>query len=127
MRAECFRLLVGRVAEEGADGGQAQVAAAGAVAAFLLHRIEESADHRRLQIGERQGRGRLVQLLLDKVKQQTEGIAVGSDGVSTGTPLRHEALGEEAFEQAGKADGVVHDQPSQRFSRRRVANPISSG
>jgi hypothetical protein len=50
----CCGLLEGRVAEEGADRGQAQVAAASAVAARLLQIIEEGPNQWGVQIGEGQ-------------------------------------------------------------------------
>jgi hypothetical protein len=50
----------GHVAEKGVDRGEADVAAAGAIVAFLFEVIEEGAEERGIQIGQPQGRGRLV-------------------------------------------------------------------
>ncbi len=71
------RLLEGHEAEEGADGGQAQVARPHAHASLRLKFIEKRTDERCVQIIERQGRRRLAKLRLYEREQETESIPVG--------------------------------------------------
>ncbi len=80
------RFLEGCEPEEGADGGQAQVARPGAGATFLLDIIKKRADKRRIQIVERQGRRRFAESRMCKREQQPECIPVGCDRV--GATLR---------------------------------------
>lgn len=40
-----------------------------------------------------------------KLQEKLEGVAIGGDHMRAGVPLAHKALGEEAFDQAGKRIG----------------------
>src|SRR5436309_623207 len=91
-------LLEGGVAEEGADGGEAHIATACCAAAALLQVIEKRTDQRRINVGEVQAGGWLMLLLLRKVQQQAEGIAIRGDRVRAGLSLSHQALGKEALQ-----------------------------
>jgi hypothetical protein len=69
-----------------------------------------------------------AQPLFRELQQQAEGIAIGTDRMRAGLPVPHEPLGEEAFQQGGKAGSSGgHDCPSQHRSRRDIASRISSG
>src|SRR5437867_7022770 len=123
----CCGLLKRRVAEERADRGLTQIAAAGAIAARLLQIIKEGPDQRRVHLGQGQGRRLLAQPLARELQQQAERIAIGADRVRACSSLGHEALGEEVFQQHREADSTVPGQSSHRRCRRWVASPINSG
>jgi hypothetical protein len=65
--------------KERAHGGQADVACAGAVAAFGLELVEERRDQVRVEVFELESRRRLARLVLREGEQQPEGIAVAGD------------------------------------------------
>src|SRR6266702_663038 len=94
LRGVCGR-LVGRIAEERADGGQTQIACAGSNVAGLLQVIQKCRHERCVDILEGQVIGRFVQALMSEPKQQPKGIPVRTDGMRTGLFLLHEPLGKE--------------------------------
>jgi hypothetical protein len=90
----------GHVAEKGMDRGEADVATAGAIVAVLFEMIEEYAEERGVQIGQRKRRGRLAQMSLRILQQQTKGIAVAREGMGTHLSLSHEPVHEESLKQS---------------------------
>ena len=121
------RLLEGREPEEGADGGQAQVARPYARTPLRLEIIEKRTDERRIQIVERQGRRRLAKPSLCKREQETESIPVGRDRVGADVALPHKPLGKIALDERGHVAVRLHGLASHRRSRRRAASCINSG
>lgn len=63
------------------DRGQSGVASAGTVATLALEMVEEAGDQRRVKIGQIQCRGRERGLLGGVAEQQSQGVAVGGDGL----------------------------------------------
>ena len=121
------RQLERRVAKEGMDRGQSQVAASNAQAATGLELLQERNDQRGVDLLEGQARGRPSETLMREDQELSEGVAIGADGVRTCLALLHQALGKEAFQQGREAGCAGHDRSSQRLSRRRMASPINSG
>jgi hypothetical protein len=70
------RRLKGGIAKEGADGGQAQIAATRGDAARALQVIQESSNQWRIDLLERQLGWRPAEPRLGKVQQQTKGIPI---------------------------------------------------
>src|ERR1700730_5573725 len=73
--------LEGGVTKERVNGSQAQVAAANAQALMLLQVIEKRHDQGRIDLFERQSRGRLAQPLLSELEELAEGGAIGGNCV----------------------------------------------
>src|SRR5262249_36835953 len=113
--------------EEGSDGRQPTVATAGRDTSILLQVVEERPDQRRIDIFEGDAIWRFAQPLARELEQQAEGVAVRADRVRTCLPLLHKTFCEEALQQCGKTGRCFHRAPSQCFSRRSTACPISSG
>lgn len=113
--------------EEGADGGQAQVARLGAGTALRLKIDQECTDERCIQVAECQSRGGLTEPRLCEREQQPERIPIGCDRVGADVALAHEPLGEVALDQRGDIAGGLHGAASHRRSRRRAASSINSG
>jgi len=67
-----------------------------------------------------------MQTLLRELKEQPEGISIGTDRVRADTALLHQALHEETLEKRREAYGA-HGCCSQRRSRRAMASRMSSG
>lgn len=55
-----FRRMQGHIAEEGMDGGKTDIAAPGAVVAFVFEMIEEGAEERGVEIRQGDVRGPLA-------------------------------------------------------------------
>jgi len=91
------RRLKRDVTEERMHGGQAQVASSRRDVASLLEIVKEGRDHGCVDVFQRQCRRRLMQALLDELKQQPPSISVRRDGVRAGLPLLHQALVEEGL------------------------------
>jgi hypothetical protein len=89
----------GRVAEHGADGGEAGVAGAGGVAAFAFEVVEEVADQRGIQVGDVELSGLLACARGGEGQEQPPGVAVGGDGLAAGVPLPREPVGEEGLQR----------------------------
>ena len=83
------RSLEGREAVERVHGRQAQVARASGDAADPLHLVEEGHHQRRVNVVQRQCRGRLAQALVHELQQHPEGVAVRGNRVCTGPALLH--------------------------------------
>jgi hypothetical protein len=116
------------ISEKGVDGGEADVATAGAIVAFLFEMIEEGAEERSVQIGQRQGRGRFAKLSLRILQQQTEGIPVAGESVGAHLSLSHEAVDEERLQQSREWIGGFHGKaPRSDGSTRKSACRNSSG
>ena len=117
-----FRRMQGHIAEEGVDGGQAHVAAAGAVLAFALEVIQEGPQQRRVKIRHRQVRGRLAQAPLGILQQQSKGVAVARDRVSAALTLLYESIHEERLHQRRQCADRSHGRcPCRERSTRRRA------
>src|SRR5208282_3556620 len=119
--------LEGRVAKEGMNRREAQVAAADADTLAVLQVIKEGNNQRRVDFLEVQPRRRLMQCSFGELQQLPECIAIGTDCVGACLPLLHQALGEEALQQWRQAGMLGHVRSSQRRSSRRIASFISSG
>jgi hypothetical protein len=66
-------------------------------------------------------------MLLSKLQQQLEGVAIGGNGVRAGLSLADQTLGEKRFQEDRKVAIEFHDQASHLRSIRSLARPISSG
>src|SRR6266851_1765220 len=106
------------------NGGQAVVAGADAVVAVQFEMIQEGAYQRSVEVSDVEVTGLLVIPFVAVAEQESEGIAVGSDGVRTCAALAHESVGEERLEGGGERGNSL---PTNRPSRRVAANSISSG
>src|SRR6476646_1061497 len=103
------RLFVGGILEEGADGGQPQIAAAGCDSSALFQVIQKCRNQGCINRLESQTGRRLVQTLLSALQQQTKSIPIGTDGVWAYLPLIYQALGEELLQQRGQRGCGPHD------------------
>src|SRR5215468_6504385 len=113
--------------EEGSDGCQPGIPTACRDTAVLLQVIEERTDQRSIDILERDAIWGFAQSLTRELEQQAEGVAVGADGVRASLSLLRKTLCEEALQQCRKTGHRFHRAPSQCFSRRSRACPMSSG
>ena len=118
-----------READEGADGGQTRIAGLNAVASILFEVIEERQDDGRIEVVERERVGLPLAVLIEKGEQQTEGVAIGVDGLGADGPLLHEMVGEERTEQRAEPDGGDHGAtfPSTNASNRAAAGSSTGG
>src|SRR3954453_16642898 len=114
----------GGVAEERADGGEARVAGAHAVAAFLLEVVQEAADERGVEVGQVELTGLFAGAVLRVAQHQPPGVTVGGDGIGAGMGLVDQPLGEERFQGRGE---VAHEPAPMPRSRRSAARASSSG
>jgi hypothetical protein len=119
--------LESRVAKEGMNRREAQVAAADTDTLMVLQVIKEGNDQRRIDFLEVQARRRLMQCSFGELQQLPKCVAIGTDRVGACLPLLHQALGKKALQQRRQAGGLGHVRSSQRRSRRRIASFISSG
>jgi hypothetical protein len=104
------------------NGSEANVAAAGAVLALALDVIEKRSQQRRVEFWHRQIRGRLAQVLLCKLHEQTKGVAIARDGVRARLTLLHEPIHEERLHQGRqRCDGGHGRCPCLERSTRRRA------
>jgi hypothetical protein len=120
--------------QKGADGRQAHVAGADAVAALRLEVVEECEHEGGVQIPQAQGGDSALQPLLGKPEQQAEGVAVAGHGARAEALLLHQTLQEEALQQTGQigfTGGHRHWRSSPvsaaACSKRCAAIAISSG
>jgi hypothetical protein len=102
------RLFEGHKPEEGAHGGQAQVACRDAGAALHLEIGQERADERRVQFIEGQGGRRLAKLRHRELQQQPERIPVGRDRMDAHVLLTDKPLGKKAFDEWGDIATGLH-------------------
>ncbi len=98
-----FGVAERRVVEERADGGQAGVAGAGAVVAFLFQVVEEGPDDGGVEIGQVQLARLLAGALTHEAQDQPPGVAVGGDGVGAGVALPGQPFGEVRLEGGASA------------------------
>ena len=70
------RLLEGRIAEEGADRGEPEVAAAGGDPPPRLQVVQEGGDQRGIERREGEAGRRRVQVLVREAEQEAEGVPV---------------------------------------------------
>src|SRR6266702_6031853 len=119
--------LKGRVAEEGANGREPDVAAPRRVPALALDVVQEGADQRRIEIREAQrGRG-LLEPPLREAEEQSKGIAVARDRVGAHPSLLEKAVDEERLQEPGEVGrGARHGDRTFRSSRA-MARRTSSG
>ena len=89
-------------AKQRMDGGQSGVAAAHAVATLVLEVVQERADQLRVEIFEVKKRRCPACLPGRKHQQQSQGVAVGGNGVRAGALLPGEAVGEECLQGRGQ-------------------------
>jgi hypothetical protein len=85
--------------EEGADGGQPRIPAAGAVSTFAFEICQKVTYHRRVQILRSDFGWSLAALLAGKEQQQTKGVTITGNRVRAGFHLRHEPLGKKFVKQ----------------------------
>ena len=76
------------------DCGEANIAAASAIAPLLFEMIEKSTDEWRVQVRQIQDRRGLTQSALCILQQQTESVAITCDGMAADLSLAHEAIDE---------------------------------
>ena len=120
------------VAQEGPDGGETEVARARRIAALCLEMVEETEDHRRVEIREGQCRGCSSGTLCRVSEKQHERVAVAGDRVRAGAALCDEAPMKEVLQECGKRtlDGR-HDGRSDirwaKRSKRRAVLASNSG
>src|SRR6266851_1111190 len=86
-RARCH------VAGQRVDGGQPAVAGAGGVAADGRQVVQERADRRGVEVGQRQLRRRRAGSCRGEGHQQPPGVPVAGDGGGAGLPLADEPVG----------------------------------
>ena len=120
------RHLEGRVPKERTDGGQSQIAAGRTDASVGLHVVEKRRHQRCIDLLELQPLRGNTKMVLGKLQQQPETVAVRADGVGTGLALLHQPAREEALQQCGER-GRGHGLPSQRRSMRSTASRMSCG
>src|SRR6516162_225326 len=109
------------------DRSQPQIAGTRSVGTFGFQMIQKLCQKGAVQILKSQFGWRALQASLCKLEQQTKSVPIRADGVRAYFALRHQALGEEGFQQRGKVSSRIHWIPSQRCSRRRPAAAMSSG
>jgi hypothetical protein len=61
--------------------------------------IQKSAEEGWFQNFHRQLRRRLASLLLCKLQEKAKSVAIARDGIGTGLPLMHQAIGEEGLQE----------------------------
>jgi hypothetical protein len=88
------------VGEQGVDGRQAVVAAAGAVVPVLFQVVQERGDQRRVEVGDVEGAGRLAGLPGGEGQREPWGKP-GGDGVGAGRPLADQPVGEIGLQGLG--------------------------
>jgi len=116
------------IAEEGVHGGQTYIACPGAVVAFLLKVLEESADEGDVQVLEHEVRGRPAHFRLRITQEKPEGIPIDRHRMRTRLPLLPEMLREEGLQQRREIGRGSHRWPSVSLSvSRRLASSSSSG
>jgi hypothetical protein len=99
----CFE---GGVSKERVDGREPKIPAPHAQPSMLLYVIEKRRDQWRIDRLESQARRGRVQPLLHKRQQQTEGVAIRTDGMRAGLPLLHQPLRKEPFQQGRETGGA---------------------
>ena len=116
-------------ADEGADGGQTRIAGLNAVASILFKVVEEGQDDGCIEVVEHERVGLPLAVLIKKGEQQTEGVAIGVDGLGADGLLLHEMVGEERTEQRAERDGGDHGAtfPSTNASNRAAAGSSTGG
>src|SRR5882724_5851605 len=119
-----FGVTQRRVAEEGADGGQARVPGAHAIAPFLLQVVQEAGDEGRVEVGQVQLAGLLAGAVLRVAQQEPPAVAVGGHGVGAGVALAGEPAGEERLQGGGES---AHEAAPSPVWRRSAARASSSG
>jgi hypothetical protein len=112
-------LLKGQIAKKCPDGGEPEVMGRRADATFQIE-IVKKRDHEvsieRIEAQVRRGKAGPA---MSKLQEEFEGISIGGDRMRAGVSLTYEAVGEEAFNQAGKEVG--HAFASQLASSRSFA------
>jgi hypothetical protein len=96
------------VSEKRMDCGEANIAAASAIAPLLLEMIEKSTDEWRVQVRQIQDRRGLTQSALCILQQQTESVAITCDGMAADLSLAHEAIDEVSFQQGWESTAGLH-------------------
>ena len=116
-------------ADERPYGGQTRIAGLNAVGAILFEVVEERQDHGSIEVVERERVGLPLAVLIEKGEQQSEGVAIGVDGLGADAPLLHEMVGEERTEQRAERDGGDHGAtfPSTNASNRAAAGSSTGG
>ena len=90
---------------EGPERRESRIPAADGIVAVPFKMVEESEHYRRVQVRESQCGQRAVVPLLNKPKQQSEGVAIAGDSTRAGISLRHQPLAEEVLQQGCEGRG----------------------
>src|SRR5215204_2239003 len=112
------------IAEQRVDGCQTVVARANDVVALVFQVVQEGAHQRSVEICDIQLARLLVFPTSGVAEEQSERIAVGSDGVRARATLCHQPIREERLE-CGREQ--AHGLTPKRASTRAAASSISSG
>ena len=91
----------GGVAEQGPDGGEAEVAGPGAVVPFGLQVIREGGDRLLVQVVPVQAGGGFPGSGLHEAHQQPERVPVRREGAGAGLALTAQPVGEPRLERGG--------------------------
>jgi hypothetical protein len=86
------------VLKKGVNGRQANVATPGSVIALLFQVSEKATNKRRIQVLDRQSRGRLMQMLLREFQEEPEGVSITGNRMGAGVALAHEAVGKKGLQ-----------------------------
>ena len=118
----------GRVGEQRADRGQAQVAGARAVVPVVFEVVEERRDQVRVEVGPVQrGRAALSGALLGEPEQQLERVAVGGDGAWADLTLLGEPVGEERLAAWGRSRSSCRHLPARLQALRGQREQLGCG
>ena len=84
--------------------------------------IKEGQDQGRIQVCQIEAFGSLADVLMGKLQQQTEAVAVGRHGLWAGIALRNESFQEERLQDGGETaiggDGLHKAPPSAPCAKR---------
>src|SRR6266699_2402450 len=110
------------MSEQAADGGQAGVTGADAVAAFDLQVVQERRDQVRVELFEVQPPRLGPGGVMGEIEQQPHRVAVGGDRVWADPPLFDQLFGEEALHDWGQGSHGRSFLPAGRSSAARPSN-----
>jgi len=88
----------GREVEKRPDGSQARVASTDAITTAMFQVFQERTNDGRIEILDRQLRGRLAAALMEEGEELAEGVAVGGHRVRAGLALLGQPVGEERLQ-----------------------------
>jgi hypothetical protein len=108
------RIFECREVHERSDRRQARIATANGVLAIPLKVIEEGEDERRIDVLQIEVFRRLAGVLMRKLQQQAEAVAVGRYSLWAGVALRDQSFQEERLQdrrEAAAGRGGLHETP----------------